>query len=187
MPELSEKLTEYVSYLSKNLESLSYVNTFNNYYIDGVDFHFDRLKKLTIGVLIEFHPLDNWLVNAPQLEELYVYCFWPSVPGNGEQIYVDAIEKLVQEHSKFFLKISYIHYRYTSLVYGVIGYNLITQSVAKISDFDDLLPEAESYEVNEYGLENGQLKWLKCYSRREIRGIINIIYHHGAGRLDLPG
>ncbi|TIB85169.1 hypothetical protein E3Q19_04270 [Wallemia mellicola] len=155
--KLSDRLTKYVSKIGKNLETFSYVNSFYNEYIDRTQFHFDRLKKLSMGILLDSNAFENWLSNAPQLEELYLYC----IGG----VYRKAIEKLVQERSQFFLRISSIVYRPGRLVCDAIEYNYITNSVAKTSDFEDLLQHAKSYDIKEYDLSKGQLKLVKSYSR----------------------
>ncbi|TIB95056.1 hypothetical protein E3Q17_04400 [Wallemia mellicola] len=165
--KLSDRLTKYVSKIGKNLETFSYVNSFYNEYIDRTQFHFDRLKKLSMGILLDSNAFENWLSNAPQLEELYLYCIggWFDGSSTHDEVYRKAIEKLVQERSQFFLRISSIVYRPGRLVCDAIEYNYITNSVAKTSDFEDLLQHAKSYDIKEYDLSKGQLKLVKSYSR----------------------
>ncbi|TIB77104.1 hypothetical protein E3Q22_03212 [Wallemia mellicola] len=147
--KLSDRLTKYVSKIGKNLETFSYT------------------KETIDGILLDSNAFENWLSNAPQLEELYLYCIggWFDGSSTHDEVYRKAIEKLVQERSQFFLRISSIVYRPGRLVCDAIEYNYITNSVAKTSDFEDLLQHAKSYDIKEYDLSKGQLKLVKSYSR----------------------
>lgn len=162
---LSEELTRtFARHFDKQLESLTYVNTFYCHFVEETPFTFPKLKKLTLGVLIDTVAFDNWLINAPNLEEMNIYCFqWGTRMFSHQEIYSSSIEKLIRRQSNFLLRIYTIEMSH-ALDNEDDNYNDMSRAIAQVSDFHDLLQHVSMYDVRVYKLVEGALNLNDCYT-----------------------
>ncbi|EOR03595.1 hypothetical protein J056_003052 [Wallemia ichthyophaga EXF-994] len=175
---LSKELTRtFARHFDEQLESLTYINTFYCEFVEKTPFNFPNLKKLTLGELGDNFAFDNWLMNAPNLEKLDIFCMeWSYGMLSHQDICSSSIEKLVKRESNFRLRIFTFEMWHApedandndndrEESYDEIDHwhSDLIRAIAGVSDFDDLMPYVERYNVREYQMIQGSLKLNNCY------------------------